>query len=53
MKKEARIVNSSEVLSLAILHANIEIKVTNSQFCIIDTSIVIICKNKLNINNIY
>ena len=31
--------NSFEVLSLAILQARIEIKVTNSQFCIVNTSV--------------
>ena len=35
MKKVDKRANSSGVLSFAILHANTEIRVTNSQFCII------------------
>ena len=38
-KKADNVANSSGVLSLAILHANIDIKVTNSQFCIVDSPV--------------
>jgi len=33
------VANSSEVLSLAILHAKIEMKVINSQFCIVNSPV--------------
>ena len=36
-KKADNVANSSGVLSLAILHAKIEMKFTNSQFGIVDT----------------
>jgi len=38
-KNADNVANSSGVLSLAILHAKIEIKVTNSQFCIDNTPV--------------
>ena len=38
-KKADNVANSSGVLSLAILHAKIEIKVTNSQFCIVESPV--------------
>ena len=38
-KNADNVVNSSGVLFLAILHAKIEMKVTNSQFCIVDTPV--------------
>ena len=38
-KKVDNVANSSGVLSLAILHAKIEIKFTNSQFCIVDSPV--------------
>ena len=38
-KKADKVANSSGDLFFAILHAKIEIKVTNSQFCIVDTPV--------------
>lgn len=38
-KKADNVANSSGVLSLAILHAKIEIKVINSQFCIVESPV--------------
>ena len=38
-KNADKVANSLGVLSLAILQAKIEIKVTNSQFCIVDTPV--------------
>ena len=38
-KNADKVANSSGVLSFAILHAKIDIKVTNSQFCIVDSSV--------------
>ena len=38
-KNADNVANSSGVLSLAILHAKTEIKVTNLQFCIFNTSV--------------
>ncbi len=38
-KNADNVANSSEVLSLAILHAKIEMKVINSQFCIVNSPV--------------
>ena len=62
VKKAARTLISSCVLSFAIVQAKLEIKSTNSQFCILNTSLYNICfivvavtiniyKNKLDSTN--